>query len=115
MSAVLEGLCVVELTTGIVGPLVGMFFSDHGADVVKVEPSGGDPTREQPVFHMWNRGKRSIVLDWRTTDGDSLVGVLERADVVVAPSLAELAQHGVDLTRLRASNPGLVAVEVPPW
>ena len=59
----LGNLQVVDLTNGIAGPIVGMFMADFGAQVVKIEPPGGDPTRDTPGFSMWNRGKKSVVVD----------------------------------------------------
>ena len=56
-------LQVVDLTDGIAGPIAGMFMADFGAEVVKIEPPGGDPDRELPGFSMWNRGKKSVVID----------------------------------------------------
>src|SRR5262249_54370804 len=68
----LAGLTVVELTEGISGPYCGQLLADAGADVIKVEPPGGDYVRqwgppflegESPVFLALNRNKRSIVAD----------------------------------------------------
>ena len=58
---VLGQLQVVDLTDGIAGPITGMFMADFGAEVIKIEPPGGDPGREQPGFSMWNRGKKSVI------------------------------------------------------
>ena len=63
MPGALEGLRIVDLTTGLAGPLATMVLSDHGADVVKVEPPGGDPQRSYVGSVVTNRGKRSVVLD----------------------------------------------------
>src|SRR3546814_19904597 len=60
---------VIELATGVAGPIVGMFCADFGADVVKVETPDGDPERGRPGFPMWNRGKRSVVIDPRSAEG----------------------------------------------
>ena len=59
----LDGVRVVELTTGIAGPYAARFLADQGADVVKVEPPGGDPYRADPGFHAVSRNKRSLVPD----------------------------------------------------
>ena len=45
MTGVLDGVTVLDLTTGIAGPVAGMLLADHGAQVTKIEPPGGDPTR----------------------------------------------------------------------
>ena len=59
----LDSVRVVELTTGIAGPYAARFLADQGADVVKVEPPGGDPYRADPGFHAVSRNKRSLVPD----------------------------------------------------
>ena len=94
----LEGLRVVEFAIAIQGPLVGGFLADMGADVVKVEPPGGDPNRwhtgvnwtappETPgaQFLSVSHGKRSIALDVHTDIGRAvLMRLVERADIFVS-------------------------------
>ena len=74
MPGPLEGVKVVELGVWIAGPAAGGVLADWGADVVKIEPPEGDPSRGfgkmlgddlpyNPVFELDNRGKRSVVLD----------------------------------------------------
>ena len=65
MTGVLDGVVVLDLSTGIAGPVAGMLLADHGAQVTKVEPPGGDPTRAFSGAQVWHRGKRSAVLDPR--------------------------------------------------
>jgi crotonobetainyl-CoA:carnitine CoA-transferase CaiB-like acyl-CoA transferase len=103
MTAIYEGVLVVELASGIAAPYATMFLADHGADVVKVEPAGGDPYRAEPGFQTFNRNKRSVVLE-----GPALDSLVAAADLVVTdqPGQAE---------RLRALNPGAVLVTMPPW
>ena len=114
MSA-LTGLRVVELSGGIAGPGVGMFFADFGADVVKVEPPTGDPARELPGFQVWNRGKRSIVADGDPATEALLRALLLAADVCICQSLEEISAHGLTLVELTAANPGIVIALVSPW
>src|SRR5262249_1720233 len=71
----LEGLKVIEYATYVAAPGAGGIMADWGADVIKVEPPGGDPIRMffasagvdeeaiNPIFEMDNRGKRGIILD----------------------------------------------------
>ena len=59
----LTGVRVLDLTGGLAGPVAGMLLADLGADVVKVYPPGGGPSPAEPGLHMWDRGKRPVVLD----------------------------------------------------
>src|SRR4026209_192879 len=90
----LEGLKVVEYATYIAAPGAGGIMADWGADVIKVEPPGGDPIRmffasvgieEQtvnPVFELDNRGKRGVILDTAQEAGrDALLRLIDEADV----------------------------------
>src|SRR6476659_3162372 len=63
MTSVLDGIRVLDLSWGIPGPITGMLVADHGADVVKIEPPGGDPWRGTPGYDVWLRGRRSAELD----------------------------------------------------
>ena len=60
---VLDGIRVLDLSWGVSGPLAGMLLADHGANVTKIEPPGTDPWRTLSGYRVWNRGKRSAVLD----------------------------------------------------
>ena len=60
---VLDGLKVVDLSWGSAGPVTTMLLGDYGAEVVKVEPPGGDPFRATPGYTVWNRNKQSVILD----------------------------------------------------
>ncbi|MGW6459769.1 CaiB/BaiF CoA transferase family protein [Streptomyces sp. NPDC055078] len=113
---VLRDIQVVDLSTGIAGPVVGMFLADFGAEVVKVEPPEGDPARSLPGFAVWNRGKKSMVVDPAVPEQCSrLEALLGGADVCVVRDAGVLRAHGLDPDRLRRTNPGLVIVEVPPY
>jgi crotonobetainyl-CoA:carnitine CoA-transferase CaiB-like acyl-CoA transferase len=112
---------VVELGVWIAGPAVGGILSDWGADVVKVEPPGGDPARgfrtmlggdldTNPVFELDNRSKRSVVVDLSTPEGRLVADALiDEADVFVTNiRVAALERVGLGPARVRKRNPGLV-------
>ena len=106
----LAGLRVLDLSWGISGPLVTMLLSDRGADVVKIEPPTGDPFRNSAGYTVWNRGKRSIVLDLHTAEGVSeLKRLAAESDVLVESfSPGTTARLGIDEPTLRAINTGLI-------
>ena len=92
MTLPLEGVRVVEYAQYVAGPLCGVLLADLGADVVKVEPPGGDGYRHvMPVasgvgryFVPLNRGKRSVVVDLKTSEGlESSSRLLRRADILL--------------------------------
>ncbi len=119
----LAGLRVVDLTWMLAGPYTTMLLADLGADVVKVEPPGGDPMRAvgpfRPddrlrafggYFQSVNRNKRSIVLDLKTEAGaGALLALARGADVLVENFRAGVMDRlGLAYERLRAANPRLV-------
>ena len=82
----LAGIRVVELAGLVAGPWAGKLLADYGADVVKVEPPGGDPLRglDQPLFENMNTSKRGVVLDLATAEGrGELAALVAAADVLV--------------------------------
>lgn len=110
MPEVFEQLRVVDFSQGMAGPLAGMVMADYGADVIKVEPPGGDWARSYPGFLLWNRGKRSVVLDLHhAADRAKAVDLVGSADVAIAASSRPLEQAlGLGEGGLEAINPGLV-------
>ena len=85
----LDGVRVIEFTHMIMGPTCGMILGDLGAEVIKVEPPGGDRTRKLPglgigFFRTFNRNKKSVVLDITTPDGRATATeLIGHADVVI--------------------------------
>jgi crotonobetainyl-CoA:carnitine CoA-transferase CaiB-like acyl-CoA transferase len=106
---------VLDCSDGIAGPKAAMLLADFGADVVKVEPLGGDPGRAEPGFAVWNRNKRSITLDREAPDGrNRLLELLRTADVCVfSAPLDELERRGLDPDVLASLNSALVYVHLP--
>ena len=109
-QAVLEGVRVLDLSSRMSGAIATMLLADFGAEVVKVEPPGGDPERGEPSFVTWHRGKKSIVADLKTPQGRARIRALAlQADVMVTswrPGVAERLDLGYD--QLSAENPGLI-------
>ncbi|WP_116999264.1 CaiB/BaiF CoA transferase family protein [Desertimonas flava] len=121
MPGPLEGIKVVELGVWVAAPAAGGILADWGADVVKIEPPEGDPSRlfqqmlggdmpTNPVFEMDNRGKRGVILDLSTGEDLAIaLELLDEADVFVTNvRTAALARLGLDDQTLLARNPRLV-------
>ena len=113
----LDGIRVVEFTHMVMGPTCGMILADLGAEVIKVEPPGGDKTRSLPglgigFFRSFNRNKKSVVLDIQTPAGRSAaVDLVKQSDVVLEnfrPGL--MASVGLDYDALRQEHPALIYV-----
>ena len=93
MSGSLAGLSVLDLTSHLSGPYAAMMLADHGADVIKIEqPGAGDSARGMPPFvngesapfMIWNRNKRSVVLDLKQdADREALLALVDSADVLI--------------------------------
>jgi crotonobetainyl-CoA:carnitine CoA-transferase CaiB-like acyl-CoA transferase len=121
-AAPLAGLRVIDASNFISGPFAAMMLADLGADVIKVEPPGGDPYRNVgrpttaigPLFANVNRGKQSAVLDLKTAGGRArLRTLLDDADVFLTnwrPDVA--ARLGIADDELAQSNPRLVRIYV---
>jgi crotonobetainyl-CoA:carnitine CoA-transferase CaiB-like acyl-CoA transferase len=105
MTAALEGLSVVDLSTTLSGAHASQLFSDFGASVTMVEPVTGHPLRGQPAFPFWARGKKSIGLDLKDpADNETARGLAGQADVLIEtwrPGVAERLGLGYEeLSRL---------------
>ncbi|MBI2871675.1 MAG: CoA transferase [Chloroflexi bacterium] len=110
MGEIFQGTRVLDLSWGIAGPLATMLLCDYGADVVKVEPPGGDPFRKLPGYLVWCRGKRSVTLDLKTAGGQEVLRRLAgSADLLVESFSPGVAQRlGAGFETLRERNPRLV-------
>ncbi len=116
-SRILAGTRVVDCSEGLAGPVATLLLAEAGADVIKIEPPGGDPARESLGFLTWNRSKRSVVLDLdRAEDRARLDELLGGADVFVhgfTPSRATALD--LDDAALAARHPHLVTSAIRAW
>jgi crotonobetainyl-CoA:carnitine CoA-transferase CaiB-like acyl-CoA transferase len=118
----LAGFKLVDLTMNMSGPLATMVLADQGADVIKVEPPGGEVIRRvgtgrrgtSTYFSNLNRSKRSIVIDLQTAEGhDLLLRLVDGADVFVQNFRLGVAERmGLGEDDLRRGRAGLIYVSI---
>ena len=113
----LAGLRVVEFTHMVMGPTCGMVLADMGAEVIKVEPIGGESTRTlmgagAGFFPMFNRNKKSIEVDLHEAEGAEVARKLARsADIVIENfKPGTMVKYGLDYAGLAAADPRLIYV-----
>ena len=127
----LAGTSVLDLGRWYAAPLAARLLGDFGAEVIRVEPPEGDPTRaEGPfppgfeghpdhsgVYHYFNGGKLGVMLDVASERGRGLLGdLIARADVVVADRLpAEARSLRLTWDDVRKANPNAVLLSITPW
>jgi crotonobetainyl-CoA:carnitine CoA-transferase CaiB-like acyl-CoA transferase len=111
----LEGVRVVEMTHMVMGPSCGMILAQLGAEVIKVEPPAGDKTRSlggmgTSFFPLFNRGKRSVVLDLTISqDRETMHRLLATADVFLENFRdGQLEKQGLGTDELRQRHPHLI-------
>jgi crotonobetainyl-CoA:carnitine CoA-transferase CaiB-like acyl-CoA transferase len=111
----LEGVRVVEMTHMVMGPTCGMILAQLGAEVIKVEPPAGDKTRHlggmgTSFFPLFNRGKRSVVLDLAKPDDREIMHrLLASADVFLENFRdGQLEKQGLGADELRCRHPHLI-------
>jgi crotonobetainyl-CoA:carnitine CoA-transferase CaiB-like acyl-CoA transferase len=114
-SLPLAGVRVVEMTHMVMGPTCGMILAQLGAEVIKVEPPVGDKTRSLggmgvSFFPLFNRGKRSVVLDFaKPEDREIMDRLLASADVFVENFRdGQLEKQGLGAEELRRRHPHLI-------
>jgi formyl-CoA transferase len=118
----LDGLRVLDVTQVMAGPYCAMLLADLGADVIKIEPPGGDSTRQMPgavgsdspSFNAVNRGKRSAVVNLKTPEGREVVARLARtSDILIEnyrPGVMDAL--GLAYTALAPANPRLIYASI---
>jgi formyl-CoA transferase len=120
----LQGVRVLDVSQVMAGPFACMMLADMGADVIKVEPPGGDQTRGAMGFKMkgpdsmgflnMNRNKRSLTLDLKTDeDRATFYELAKTADVIVENYRPGAVQRlRIDYASIRAINPKIVYVSI---
>ncbi len=122
MNGPLAGIRVIDLSAVVSGPMAAGILADQGADVIKVEPPGGDMSRHvgpakgdiSALFMAINRGKRSIALDLKAPAARAVVEELVRdADVLIENFRpGTMARLGLDHAHLKTLNPRLVYLSI---
>jgi crotonobetainyl-CoA:carnitine CoA-transferase CaiB-like acyl-CoA transferase len=114
MPGVFDGLRVLDLSSGIAGPMTTMLLVDNGAQVTRIEPPGGDPLGHQSGYRVWNRGKRNAQLDLQSDEGvERFRSLAGRADIVVdsfAPGTT--TRLGIDHDSLLRVNPRIITCSI---
>ncbi len=119
----LSGLRVLDLCQNLAGPYATQILADFGADVIKVEPPGGDPARlwgppfmggESPLYLCGNRNKRSVVLDLREEEGREALRRLARRSHVFAQAFRAgvIERLGFGYEEVRTLRPDVIYVSV---
>jgi len=121
-DSALEGLRVLDVTQVMAGPYCAMMLADLGATVIKVEPPGGDSTRQMPgasgsdspSFNAVNRGKRSIVLNLKTAEAREVFTRLAQSSDIVVENYRPgvMTSLGLDYQALSAANPRLIYASI---
>lgn len=130
MAQLFEGIRVLEIAGHVAGPFAGKLLADYGADVIKVEPPGGDPARHEgphkddvpdpetsALFLHLNTNKKSVTLDVSSEDGRALLRrMIDRVDIVIEDFPAgQMAAWGLGYEVLSADHPDLVMASITPF
>jgi crotonobetainyl-CoA:carnitine CoA-transferase CaiB-like acyl-CoA transferase len=109
-----QGLKVLDCSQGRAGPMAAMLFADFGADVLKVEPPGGDRAQATPGYQMWNRNKRTLTLDIAGEGRGRLETLLAAADVAIF-DFGPQQMRALDLLDAAERHSRLVRLWTPPY
>jgi len=126
----LSGIRVLEMARILAGPWCGQILADLGAEVIKIErPDVGDDTRlwgppfvtdakgetwAAAYFHATNRGKKSVCVDFKTTEGQAVLKALaSQSDVLIENyKVGDLKRYGLDYEALKSENPRLIYASI---
>ncbi|MDQ1475353.1 MAG: hypothetical protein QOE62_582 [Actinomycetota bacterium] len=114
MAGVFDGLRVLDLSSGIAGPMTTMLLADNGALVTRIESPRGEGFGAHSGSRVWNRGKRSAVVDLTTEKGLSAFHALAASADIVIESFAPGTSNrlGIDHATLASRNPGLITCSI---
>jgi crotonobetainyl-CoA:carnitine CoA-transferase CaiB-like acyl-CoA transferase len=117
MPGALDGVRVLDLSWGIAGALGVQLLAEQGADVIKVEPPGGDPFRSYSGYAVWNRSKRSVTVDLKNPDGlTASQRLADDADVLVETFRPGVTDRlGIGFDALHTRNPRLIYASCPAY
>lgn len=112
-----RGVRIADFSQGLAGPMAAMLLGDYEAEVVKIEPPGGDRFKDHPGYHAWNRNKQVLTLDLETPAG------LAEAHKLIAGADVALFDHspggleafGLEADALTAQHPALIHAWMPPY
>ncbi len=123
-TGMLSHLKVIEIADEL-GVYTGRLLAELGAEVIKIEPPGGDPARREALapgqdstldWQVANAGKRGVQIDLTTLQGKAQAEALcAQADILIQGGRDRLAQAGLTYDHLAAANPGLISVVVQPF
>ncbi len=112
-----KGVRIADFSQGMVGPMAAMMLGDLGAEIVKVEPPGGDRWKARAGYQAWNRNKQVVTLDLDAPAGmaqaRSLIAGTDVALFDFAPS--RMAALGLGGEALTTAHPGLIHAWMPPY
>ena len=122
LQPTLHGLRVLEVGHFVAAPFCTRLLGDLGADVIKVEPPGGDPVRNWGAqvdgqslwWSVHGRNKRSVVIDLKNPEGrDLLLQIIKTCDVLVENFRpGQLDKLGLDAATLQHARPGLIVARI---
>src|SRR4051812_25640327 len=125
MDRPLSDLVVLDLTRALAGPIAGRLLADLGAEVIKIEPPGGDLTRSivprvdgmSAYYVQYNVGKRCVSIDLTRPEGrELLLRMVEHADVVLENYRPEvMARLGLTFEALVERNPKIIVASISGW
>ena len=117
MTSTFSDIRILDFSRDIPGMYASLLMSDMGAEVIKIEPLGGDPLRSDPNYRFYNRGKKSVCLDLSSDkEMQNLHSLIKSSDVIVTTwLLSEAKSTFLDYESLSKINPSILHCSIPPY